>query len=516
MKILYSKSSTIFGNKWLAASLTLVLVAIFSTSNAYAHAKLIQSQPADGETLQQVPKTIELTFNKELQTVEMNAIVVTDQNGRRVDKDSVIVSADGKRMQIELAELSAGAYTVEWKALSADDHSIKGSFSFQIALSTANSIAPTSVDHTAMNHEMPTQESGSNSAQSVVRWFLYLAMMTLFGGFAFQLLILKPSLRQAPELNDDERGFGLSQGENRFVMLTWLSLAVLAVASLGSLVLQTSSVLGTSVIEAIAPSRLLQVLTGTSFGPPWMLQFLAMLALLAIFFFVARGRQKDRSEKAARTYLCLCLGICALLFLTPSLTGHARAAAAEYSFAIFSDWLHLVAVGFWVGGLFHLVLTMPASIAALNGPQRLRVLSSAIPRFSRLAVASTILIVLTGMYNSWSHVGSFSALWNTTYGWVLLAKIGLFVPMLAIGALNTFILLPRAKRRISEAVSENERSTADRSLKRAVKTEAALGAAVLLLTSFLAFLPPAREHQMIMTGSQSSTSPVNLEPRNGE
>ncbi|MDT5267869.1 MAG: hypothetical protein QOH49_55 [Acidobacteriota bacterium] len=73
------------------------------------------------------------------------------------------------------------------------------------------------------------------------------------------------------------------------------------------------------------------------------------------------------------------------MMLAPSLTGHARAAAAEYRFTVFSDWLHLVASGFWLGGLIQLALTMSRSVSGLQGAQRLRVLDRAIPLFTRLA-----------------------------------------------------------------------------------------------------------------------------------
>ena len=488
-------------NKRLAAILIFILALIFSTTTAFAHADLLRSQPANGETLKQSPKTIDLTFKKELQVVSMNSIAVTDQNGKRVDKNSVVISEDGKQMRSELQELSFGTYTVQWKTLSADDHTIKGAFTFKVALSNnAASIAapeqPTSNDKMRRDHQMPMQESGTNLGQSAARWLVYLAMMTLFGGFAFRLLVLKPSLEQARDLSDEERAFGFGQAENRFVRLTWLSLALLAVAALASLILQTSAVLDVSFAQAFAPSRLFQVLTETSYGSPWILQIAVMLALVGIVFFIARGR-KDLSAKTP--LLWIGLGLSALLFLTPSLTGHARAAVKEYQFAVFSDWLHLVAVGSWVGGLFHLALTMPKSIAHFGGSRRLCVLSRVIPLFSRLAIVSSILIALTGIYNSWIHVDSFSALWNTTYGQVLSMKIILFLPMLALGGLNTFVLRPRAKRFDEEAISAGEHQRTDRSFSRSVRVEAAIGIAVLLLAAILAFLPPTRQHEMIMS-----------------
>lgn len=487
--------------------LTLIVALTILVSNAFAHSDLLRSRPADGERLQQIPKAIELTFKKELQTVSMNSVAVTDQNGRRVDKNIVTVSVDGKQMTSELEELGSGIYTVEWRALSADDHTIRGTFTFTVALLANNNSAsiavpaqPLNSEQMPMTHSMPMQESGTNWEQSAVRWLAYLAMMTLFGGFAFRLLVLKPSLEKAPVLSDEERSLGFGQGEDRFVRLTWLSLALLVAATLAGLVSQTSTVLDVAIPQAIAPSRLVQVLTETSYGPPWLLQIAAMLSLCVITFFIARQRRNDESEQKTltgrSTLLRIGLGISALVFLPSSLTGHARAASGEYRFAIASDWLHLIAVGVWVGGLFHLALTVPKSITHLENVGRLCVVSRVIPFFSRIAVAATILIVLTGIYNSWIHMDSFSALWTTPYGRVLSLKIILFLPMLALGGINTFVLGPRAERIIEQSLSAEEPRLVDRSFYRSVRIEAAIGATVLLLAAFLAFLPPARQHEM--------------------
>src|SRR5205085_8457444 len=102
--------------------------------------------------------------------------------------------------------------------------------------------------------------------------------------------------------------------------------------------------------------------------------------------------------------------------------------------------------GFWLGGLFQLALTMKGSVSGLDGARRLRVLERAIPLFTRLAVASMIVIALTGVYNSWIHVDSFPALWNTPYGKTLLVKVVIFLVMVVLGGINTFVIHPKAGR----------------------------------------------------------------------
>jgi copper transport protein len=502
-----------FENKILIIVLTFALTTLVSTSVARAHAKLLGSKPADGATLSQAPKIIELEFNQALQAAEMSEIAVTDSGGKRVDKQNVVVF-EGKNLRCDLEELISGVYTVEWKTLSADNHSIKGKFSFRLALpqqqqqpavntaQTANVSTPQiqSDDKIAAARQTsPMQESGVNPTQSFVRWLMYLAMMSLFGGFAFLLLALKPSLRNAPNYGEETAFSALRRGTNRFVQLTRWSLGLLFISALASLAMQTFSVFGASA----APSHFLQVLTQTSYGFPWLLQIASILALFAVVFFIARQNFDSEISKTNAQTPLLWLGfvVSSLLFLTPSLTGHARAAANENQFAVYSNWLHLAAAGIWVGGLFHLILTLPQTVAGFEGAQRWRATSGAIGRFSSLAIFATALLALTGVYNSLIYVDSFAALTSSFYGIVLLAKASLFLPMLLLGGYNTFVLRPRAERRMQNETSGDFLKT-NRDFYRAVKIEAALGAVVLLLAAVLAHLPPPREqHHTLINGN---------------
>lgn len=452
-------------NKRLTAILVIVVTLLFNAPVVLAHAKMIGSKPADGEILREKPQAIELTFNEPLQSTEMNAVIVADAAGRRVDKNKAVVSEDGKKLLTELEDLSAGIYTVEWRALSADNHSIKGKFSFTIAGSEA---APVAAEQTPKNvdshsgHSMPTQENLVNPFQSGARWLMYLAAMTLFGGFAFLLFVLKPAVeRGISSLNDEERIFALRRGRNRFLHLAWASLFLLLVSLIANLILQTSDALDVSAAQALSPSNLYQTLTQTAFGLPFLVQIFITLALFGIVFFISRQKEDktatfDSDDK--QTLWRAGLVVSSLLFLMPSLTGHAQAAAGEFRFTVFSDWLHQVAVGAWIGGLFHLILTLPEIVKGIGELQRLSVLSRVIPLFSRMAIACVGLLTLTGIYSSWIHVDGFSALLNTSYGLVLLAKIALFALMLALGGLNSFVLRPRAARLIAESEFIDEKA----------------------------------------------------------
>jgi len=187
----------------------------------------------------------------------------------------------------------------------------------------------------------------------------------------------------------------------------------------------------------------------------------------------------------------------AVLLIAPSWTGHAVAAVRDFRLAVVTDWLHLLAGGFWVGGLFHLALTLPSVVADVNKDHRMGLLAQVIKRFTRVAMPSVALLVLAGLYNTWVHVPSFSGFWLTPYGKTLLLKLLFVGLMLLLGGLNNFHFgkrLARLARMQREAENDAKRVKLERGFARSVVVEAAIGVAVLLVTSALVFMTPARSH----------------------
>jgi copper transport protein len=88
------------------------------------------------------------------------------------------------------------------------------------------------------------------------------------------------------------------------------------------------------------------------------------------------------------------------------------------------DVVHLLAVAAWLGGLTALLVTLYRADTPIE--------RSAVRRFSRLAFSSVVTLVATGIYQSWRQLGSWSAFTDTTYGQLLLVKIGLVTLLVGI------------------------------------------------------------------------------------
>src|SRR6202011_464385 len=107
-----------------------------------------------------------------------------------------------------------------------------------------------------------------------------------------------------------------------------------------------------------------------------------------------------------------------------------------------ADALHLFAASIWIGGLVSLVLLLSAgrrdrSSAGASFARH------ATERFSTMGIAAVVVVLATGIVNTWILVGSWHALIVTGYGQLLMLKMALFAVMLLFAAANRFWLTPR-------------------------------------------------------------------------
>ncbi|MBD9736031.1 CopD family protein, partial [Streptomyces sp. H28] len=121
--------------------------------------------------------------------------------------------------------------------------------------------------------------------------------------------------------------------------------------------------------------------------------------------------------------------VAAGLAATWALSEHAST-GIQTGIAMPVDVLHLLAVAAWLGGLTTLL------VALYRAPADTPVGPDAVRRFSRIAFGSVIALVLTGIYQSWRQLGSWSAFTDTRYGQLLLAKIVLVAVLVGIAALS--------------------------------------------------------------------------------
>jgi copper transport protein len=176
-------------------------------------------------------------------------------------------------------------------------------------------------------------------------------------------------------------------------------------------------------------------------------------------------------------WLGLALG--GMVLLTFSLNAHGAAEAQGAALAVLLDWLHLVAMVAWLGGLIPLAVTIGAARRVSEGVLSLRAL---IPRFTRVSAPCVLVLTLTGIYAYILHINSLDLVAATTYGRAFAIKIGLFALLLLLGGLNLFILSPRLRARGNHLA---------RAFARSVRVELVAGALLLLAVGVMTSVAPS-------------------------
>ncbi len=109
-----------------AAALSWLLLVVPA---ANAHASLSHANPAAGSALTAAPQEVTLTFTDTLEAA-FSKLTVTDGSGTEVGQGKSQVS--GNVMRVSLKPLTAGIYTVNWRAVSTDTHKSEGKFTFSV------------------------------------------------------------------------------------------------------------------------------------------------------------------------------------------------------------------------------------------------------------------------------------------------------------------------------------------------------------------------------------------------
>ncbi|MFJ5899219.1 copper resistance protein CopC [Streptomyces sp. NPDC093064] len=512
----------------------LVLLLLGGAGPAFAHAALRGADPADGTVLKTAPGTITLAFTESVSLLD-DSFRLFDPEGRRV-RTGEPQHAPGRPDTARVAfpeALGEGTFTVAWRVVSADSHPVSGAFTFSVGKPSPTMAA---ID------TGPSENPTTRGLYDLARYTAYGAAALLIGTAAFALLCRPPNAGPL---------------RKPLVAGWWALLA----STLALLVLRAPYETGTCPVSAFDPAAVSRTLTGR---PGLML--LARLALLApTAVLLVRLSRRSPEEKPSRATLAAGAALALALALTWAGSEHASA-GIQVPVAMTSSVLHLLAMAVWLGGLTALLTTLqhvtadepeagrgtsapgPKAKAAVtvategsgggttvavpvaeetsavapsaDGPA----LTAAVARFSRIAFGAVTVLVVTGVYQSWRGLGSWTTLTDTAYGRLLLVKLVVVALLLAVAARSrrwTARLVaadagPDVRDGKASAVPDGEARAEDpgtktsapapasalapspapdacrRALRRSVLAEVAVGIAVLVFTTVLAGTLPGR------------------------
>ncbi|MFI7542051.1 copper resistance protein CopC [Actinoplanes sp. NPDC049599] len=115
----------------LVLALTGAGVLLAPAGPALAHNQLVSAKPARDATLREAPTAVTLAFLQRLDPA-FTTVAVSDSGKRRVAASAPVVKAKTASVRLDEA-LDNGAYTVAYRVVSVDGHTVQGSYTFTVA-----------------------------------------------------------------------------------------------------------------------------------------------------------------------------------------------------------------------------------------------------------------------------------------------------------------------------------------------------------------------------------------------
>jgi copper transport protein len=454
----------------LAAVLAVVWL-VAAGMPAGAHALLRESDPAAGASLDQAPRRVVLTFTERPEP-GLSSIQVLDTGGQPLQRgDGTPVEGEPLQFAVGLGDLADGTYTVSWRVVSKDDgHVTAGSFAFGVGVP-----APTATPQAQAAPQGATQTP--SAAATAARLALYAGLTMLVGVAVTGLAVT---------------GRVLPSGARVLLAVAATLTVAGGIARFLAEKARIDAPLGT-LLDSSTGQGLLRLAVGV------------VVTAVAVWFLAAGLRQESKREPALAmagppegepsrrpggvppdvhnppgpepvdAWRLVVVGVAAgVTMLLHVLVGHAAGPSSLRSVNLLVQWLHLLAVGAWIGGLVWL-------LAGLRGRERPEQLASAV-RFSKLAAPVLGLVAVTGLSRALHLAGGWHGLLDSPYGRFLDLKVALFLGLVLLGALNHFRVVPA----LAGGVRRLD------SLRRNVRGELALAACILAVTAVLSQLPPGK------------------------
>jgi putative copper export protein/mono/diheme cytochrome c family protein/peroxiredoxin len=317
--------------------------------------------------------------------------------------------------------------------------------------------------------------------------FIHLAsLLLLVGIFGFDLLVARPACKTAgAEASRDFPSFVKAQ-----IRIARASLLLAIGTAVLGLFIKVITATGLSFSESFHLGIIIDVLTATRFGIIWLFR-MALFGLLAFVIFGGLSAWFKSDSAWLRTAEFV---LSATVLMAMALASHSSAAEGLTLFIqLAMNGLHLLAAGVWLGGLIPLAMFFCWAKQA-RAPSTLLIAQQATARFSRFGFLGVAILLVTGLFNAWTLVGGITPLLGTNYGHLLLAKLGVLIPLIGLAGRNRWRLKPQ----LSTLTNHNDLNKALRrlaQLQRSVTAEVILGAVILLIVAIMGITPPARHVQ---------------------
>jgi copper transport protein len=410
---------------------------------------------------------------------------------------------------------------------------------------------------------MMTSNSGSGSQETITSYKdalikapLLVSQITIIG-IVFNHIVFSKVFhnRILVEPNKPSQIMQKDIGATRKVFLIRiLSVIVLLASSSGLFILEVynlSAELGLSFSDTFS------IVLDTSLGTVWLLRIITsvLIFILLIIYYISvkqiimsnrKKTDRNRRNQVNNVILLSILILGSINILSNSIVSHNAAVSFFPEVAVSTDWIHVMAISIWLGGLFYISTILLYAIRTSSNDEyetttkeelvvrNCYSLAVMLPYFSIIAIICLGVIGISGLYMAWLQLQSIGTIFDSLYGNILIVKLCVIVPMILLGGYhqiklhfvmvqvaqrgnksqNQFEILPNFDQRNSKDV-HNRKGQFDpfKRFSKTIKIESMIGILVLVVSAFLTITSPP---SMQMSGSQMQMQgPVGGNPDSG-
>jgi copper transport protein len=414
-----------------------ILVAIPNIPKSYAHAFVIDSNPAPSTSLNTPPSQVEITFVDPID-IRYSQIKVLDANGKAIqNNDWHFTSYDHTKTSVTLSPgIPNGIYTVYTKVLDATDgHSTTNAFVFAIGVPVPQNQA---------NAKTNVSFLDIVSIPDTLARYPSLVGQIIVVGAAFSSLWLWGPISRISGLKNasESTRVKIDRSMTKIVLIG----AIIILGGDFAMIASEANSINAGLVEAV----------NTSFGNLWTIRLAFSLALFGMAL-VIYLKQKKSVIILPKSQSVILFGIGIAVLTTTTLISHG-AASGKILPPIF-DFIHNVVASLWIGSIIYMAFVVMPKLKQMQDDHiSMSVLSLGIPRLSTIFVALLGIVVITGPSLLYTLENNLSLTLASIYGEILVVKISLAGIMIGLGAFNQRIIQQKALNAISLSQNQHNKS----------------------------------------------------------
>ena len=421
-----------------------MLVFFLGFPLASAHPFLLDSEPGQGQNAPAGTTQI-ITNYSEAVEIGFSELRVYDANGNQIDNKDTAYNGGETSLVVTTQPLEDGVYTITSKVLSkVDGHLVQAAIVF--------GVGDVKIDSSLLEG----QESSETTfiPESIARFPGLVGQTIVLGGIIVSITIWSSQQTRFRDVFTDIN----EQFKIKFSKIIGYGIIATFASNFIMLGVQTWR-LEASPLDVI----------GTTFGTTWLIRMIITIIIIVLWFLMEKKNKISIKEQIPLLVASL------ILIATTTMMGHGAATELEAPWIL--DYAHNLLSSIWIGGVIFFAFVALPTITKTDNSTKEKIVLSLIPRFSGLFIIAIGILIITGPTLLWFLDDNVTSLTDSTYGKLILIKIGIAATMIALGGFNQIKFLRNTH--------DFEKLNISKRISKPLKFEAGLGIALLAVVALL-------------------------------